>query len=144
MARAIIGIGAAAWSVGSLAAAAVAAIGVGPLMDVLPPLQVDADAVRGAVIAVAIGLALGAAAHIAVLAGLRAHRPRAWSAGILLGALLTATCFALSAAAFTSAAAGSASVALLLVGGLAAAAVALAYALAAARLVSELRAGAAG
>lgn len=144
MARAVIGIGAAAWSVGSLAAAAVALMGVAPLMDLLPPLQVDADAVRGAVIAVAIGLALGAAAHIAVLAGLRAHRARAWSAGILLGALLTATCFALAAAAFTSAADGSAPVALLLIAGIAAATVALAYALAAVRLVDELRGRAAG
>ena len=42
-------------------------------MALLPPLQIDADAVRGAVVAVAVALALAAAAHLAVLAGLQAH-----------------------------------------------------------------------
>ena len=141
MARAILGIGAGAWSVGCIAAVAVAIVGVERLMALLPPLQVDADAVRGAVIAVAVGLGLGAAVHLAVLAGLRAQRHRAWSAGILLAALLAATFVALSAAAFTSAVAGSAPVAPVAVAGIAAALIALGYAFAAVRLVGELRAG---
>jgi heme/copper-type cytochrome/quinol oxidase subunit 3 len=144
VARAILGIGATAWSVGCIAGIVVAIVGVERLMDLLPPLQVDADAVRGAVIAVAVGLGLGAAVHLAVLAGLRAHRRRAWSAGILLAALLSATFVALAAAAFTSAVAGSGTVVLLACAGIAAALVALAYALATVRLVGELRAGAGG
>lgn len=144
MARAILGIGAIAWSVGCLGAVAVALVGVEPLMELLPPLQVDAEAVRGAVIAVAGGLAVATAAHLAVLAGMRANRRRAWSAGILLAALLCATFVALAAAAVTSAVAASAPVALLAVAGVAAALVALGYAVATVRLVGELRAGAAG
>jgi hypothetical protein len=60
MARAILGMGAVAWSVGCIAAIVVAIVGVERLIDLLPPLQVDADAVRGAVIAVAVGLGLSA------------------------------------------------------------------------------------
>ena len=141
MARAILGIGAVAWSIGCLGAAGVAIIGVDRLMDLLPPLAVDADAVRGAVIAVGFGFGLAAAAHVAVLVGMRAHRQRAWSAGILLAALLSATFVALATAAFTSAVAGSVPVALVAIAGVVAALVALGYALATLRLVVELRAG---
>lgn len=142
MARAILGIGAVAWSVGCIAAILVAIVGVERLMALLPPLQVDAEAVRGAVMAVAVGLALAAVAHLAVLAGLRANRRRAWSAGILLAALLAATFVALAAAAFTSAVAGSAPLVMVGAGGVAAAIVALGYTMATVRLVAELRAGA--
>lgn len=141
MARAIFGIGAVAWSIGCVAAVIVAIVGVERLMDLLPPLQVDADAVRGAVIAMAVGFGLAAAAHVAVLAGLRAHRRRAWSVGILLAALLAATFVALAAAAFASLAAASGPFALLGLAGIAAALVALGYTLATVRLVGELRAG---
>jgi hypothetical protein len=119
----------------------VAIIGVDRLIDLLPPLEVDADAVRGAVIAVGVGFGFAAVAHVSVLLGLRAQRQRAWSAGILLGALLSATFVALAAAAFTSAVAGSAPLGLVLIGGVTAALVALAYAIATLRLVAELRAG---
>lgn len=142
MARAILGIGAALWSVGCVAAIALAIVGVERLMDLLPPLQVDADAVRGAVVAVAVGLALAATAHLVVLAGLRSHRRRAWSAGILLAGLLAATFVALAAAAFTSAVVGSGAVLLLTLAGFGGAMLALGYAVVTARLVSELRAGA--
>jgi heme/copper-type cytochrome/quinol oxidase subunit 3 len=142
VARAILGIGAVAWSVGCVAAILVAIVGVERLMDLLPPLQVDADAVRGAVVAMAVGCALAAVAHLAVLAGLRAHRRRAWSAGILLAALLAATFVALAAAAFASLAAASAPFAALAIAGIAAALAALGYILATVRLVGELRAGA--
>jgi heme/copper-type cytochrome/quinol oxidase subunit 3 len=144
VARAILGIGAVAWAVGCLAAIVVAVVGVDRLMSLLPPLQVDAEAVRGAVIAVAGGLAVATAAHVAVLAGMRAHRRRAWSAGILLAALLCAAFVALTAAAFTSAVVASAPVALLAVAGAAAAVVAIGYAVATVRLVGELRVGAGG
>lgn len=141
MARAILGIGAVAWSVGCIAGLVLAVVGVERLMDLLPPLEIDADAVRGAVIAAAAALAIGAAAHLAVLAGMRARRRRAWSAGILLAALLAATFVALAAAAFTSAVAGSSPAVPLASAGLGAAVAALGYALATARLVGELRDG---
>jgi hypothetical protein len=142
VARAILGIGAAGWSIGSLAAIMVALVGVERLIEVLPPLQVDTDAVRGAVVAAAVAFALVAGAHLLVVGGLRAGRRRAWSAGILLAALLTAILVALAAAAFTSAVAGTGEVAILAVAGTGAAALALAYGLAAGHLVGELRAGA--
>ena len=141
MARAILGIGAAGWSIGCLAAIVVATLGVERLMELLPPLQVDADAVRGAVVAAAVAFAFVGAAHLLVVGGLRAGRRRAWSAGILLAALLTAILVALAAAAFTSAVAGTGEVPLLVVAGLGSAALAVAYGLAAAHLVGELRAG---
>ena len=141
MARAILGIGAIASWIGCLGAVGVAIIGVDRLMDLLPPLEVDADAVRGAVVAVGAGFGLAGAAHAAVLLGLQARRKRAWSAGILLAALLSATFVALAAAAFTSAVAGSAPLGLVLIAGVASALVALAYAIATLRLVAELRAG---
>jgi hypothetical protein len=144
VARAILGIGAIAWSIAAAVAIIVAVAGVERLMALLPPLQVDAEAVRGAVTAMAVGFALAAAAHLAVLAGLRARRRRAWSAGILLAALLAATFIALAAATFASVAAGSAPLALLAVAGIAAALVALGYILATVRLVGELRAGTGG
>lgn len=142
MARAILGVGAVASSIGSLLAIVVAIAGVRRLTALLPPLQIDADAVRGAVIVVATGLALAAVAHLAVLLGLRARRRRAWSAGILLTALVATTFVALAAAAFTSAAAGSAPVSLLISAGVAGALVAIGYSVATMRLVGELRAGA--
>jgi hypothetical protein len=144
MARAILGIGAVCWSIGCIAAIVVAIVGVERLMDLLPPLQVDTEAVRGAVVAVAAGFALAAAAHLVILAGLRAYRHRAWSAGILLAGLLAATFVALAAAAFTSAVAGTGAVVVLVIAGAAAALVAVGYALATIRLVAELRARVAG
>jgi hypothetical protein len=141
MARAILGIGAAGWSIGCLAAIVVAIVGVERLMALLPPLQVDADAVRGAVIAAAVAFAFVAAAHLLVVGGLRAGRRRAWSAGILLAALLTAILVALAAAAFTSIVAGTGEVVVLVLAGIGAAALALAYGLATVHLVGELRAG---
>ena len=94
MARAIIGAGAVVWSLLCIAAAIVAIVGVERLVELLPPLQVDAEAVRGAVIAGAVGFAVASGAHVAVLVGLRAHRRRAWSAGILLAAVLSLLWFA--------------------------------------------------
>lgn len=144
MARAIFGIGAIGWSLGSVAALAVAIFGADAIIRLLPPLEIDAAAVSGAVIAVAGGLALAAAGHALVLAGLRNGWRRAWSAAILLASLLTAVFVALAAAAFTSAVAQPAATMPLSGAGVAAAVIALGYALAAVRLVGEVRARAAG
>ena len=141
MARALLLVAALLWALGALAAAAVAAFGVQWLEAILPPLAIDTEALRGAIVAVAVALALGAVSHLAVLAGLRARRPRAWSAGILLAALLSVTFVALAAAALTSSIATPASAAVLLGAGAAAAVAALGYGVIAARLVGELRSG---
>ena len=139
MARAILTVGAIGWSIGCLAAIGVAIVGVERLVALLPPLQVDTEAVRGAVTAVAGGFALAVVAHLVVLTGLRRRQRRAWSAGILLSALLAATFVALAAAAFTSAVVEPAAALPLVMAGLAAAIAGLGYSVAAARLVGDLR-----
>ena len=141
MARALLLAAAVAWALGALATAFLAAFGVQRLEALLPPLAIDTEALRGAIVAVAVALALGAASHVAVLAGLRARRSRAWSAGILLAAVLSVTFVALAAAAATSAIATPASAVVLLIAGAGAALGALGYGIIAARLVAELRSG---
>lgn len=141
MARAILLAGAVAWSLAFGIGLGVAVIGADALVAILPPLAIDTDAVRGAATAVAGVLVMGALAHVLVLAGMRGRRRRAWSAAILLCALLVAVFAALGAAAFTSAATNADSAGLLVIAGLAAVLMALAYGLATARLVGELRSG---
>lgn len=141
MARAVLVLGAVAWSLGSLAAVLVAVVGIERLLELLPPLGVDAEAVRGAVTAVAAGLAVAGVLHVAVVLGLRARRRRAWAAAILLAALLCATFVALAAAAFTSAVAEPSVAPLLLGAGMAASVAAIGYGVVVVRLVGELRAG---
>lgn len=142
MARAILLAGAIAWSLAFGIGLGVAVIGADALVAMLPPLAIDTDAVRGAATAVAGVLAVGALAHVLVLTGMRGRRRRrAWSAAILLCALLVAVFLALAAAAFTSAATNPDSAGPLVIAGLAAVLMAVAYGLATARLVSALRSG---
>ena len=141
MARAILLAGAIAWSLGSMAAATTALIGVDALLRLLPPLAIDADAVRGALTAVAVGLGAAAVLHVALVAGLRRGGHRARSLAILLAAVLTALCVALAAAAFVSAAAEPASALPLVLAGIVAGLTAGAYAVASWSLVNELRSG---
>jgi heme/copper-type cytochrome/quinol oxidase subunit 3 len=142
VARALLLVGALAWAVGALGAIVLAAVGVEALQSLLPPLAIDTEALRGAIVAVAVALGLGAVVHVAVLAGLRRRRPRAWTAGILLAGLLSTTFVALSAAAFTSAIATPASALALAGAGTAAAVAALGYGVVTAALVAEKRSGA--
>lgn len=144
MARAILATGAIGWSVAFLVAVLVAIIGVERLLQLLPPLAIDTEAVRGAVTAVASGLALAALLHLAVVVGLRRGHRRAWSAGILLSGFLCATFVAAAAAAFTSAVAEPSVAPMLAATGAGASIAALAYGLATVRLVGELRSGAPG
>lgn len=141
MTRAVLLAGAVAWAIGALGAIILAAIGVEWLEASLPPLAIDTDALRGAIVVGAVGLAVGALAHGAILAGLRRRRPRAWTAGILLAALLSTTFIALSTAAFTSAIATPASALALAAAGAAAAVAALGYAVVTIGLVAEKRSG---
>jgi len=141
VARAVLLAGTILWAVGALAAAAVAAIGVEQLERLLPPLAIDTDALRGTILAGAVALGLGAVLHGAVLLGLRRRLPRAWTAGILLAALLSATFVALGAAAFTSAIATPGSAVALGASGAAAVVAAIGYGVIAIGLIGEKRSG---
>ncbi len=141
MARAVLLAGAILWALGAVAAALIAAVGVAPLERLLPPLAIDTDALRGAILAGAVALGVGAALHGAVLLGLRRRRPRAWTAGILMAALLSATCVALGAAAFTSAIATPASAIALSASGAVAVAAAIGYGVITVGLIGEKRSG---
>lgn len=139
MARAILLAAALVWGLAALATL-LAAIIVETMVRLLPPLSIDTDALRGAIVAVTVGLGLGTASHVAVVVGLRSGNRRAASIAILLSALLCVTFVTLAAAAVTSAVATPASAAPLLGGGLAAALAAIAYGFTVAALVGELRA----
>ncbi|MDQ2673592.1 MAG: hypothetical protein M3Y40_02955, partial [Chloroflexota bacterium] len=91
------------------------------------------------IVAGAAVLGLGAVLHVAVLMGLRRRRPRAWTAGILLAGLLSATSVALAAAAFTSAIATPASAFALGASGAAALVAAIGYGVVTVALVGEKR-----
>ena len=140
MARAILLAAALVWGLAALATLLAAIIGVETMVRLLPPLSIDTDALRGAIVAVTVGLGLGTASHVAVVVGLRSGNRRAASIAILLSALLCVTFVTLAAAAVTSAVATPASAAPLLGGGLAAALAAIAYGFTVAALVGELRA----
>ena len=141
MGRAVLLAGALCWSLGALAAFVVALLGVERILASFPDLAIDAEAVRGAAVAVGVALAVGAVAHLAVLAALRARRRVAWSAAVLLCGLALAVFLALGAAAFASAAAEPQLIGPLVAGGLAAMLVAAAYGLGAVCFVLEIRDG---
>lgn len=130
-----------AWLVAGVGGLALAVAGTERLEATLPPLAIDTDALRGTIVAFSMGVLLVGAWHLAVLAGLRSHRPLAWTVGILGCALLAATMLALAATAATSAAAEPDRAPAFLAGGLGAVVGATAYALMAARLISERRIG---
>jgi hypothetical protein len=139
VARRTLLIGAVAWLVLALAGLVVAVAGRSALMQALPPLTIDADAVGGAVAVIAAAsLAIGVA-HAGVVAGLAADRRWAQTAGVLLASVLAVTFLALAAAAVTSALREPAAAKPILAGGAVGAALAaVAYGFTAARLVREL------
>jgi hypothetical protein len=139
VARAVLVIGSVLTTVGAIGAFLVAATGVERLVALLPPLDVGADAVRGATVAIGFGLGTASVVHLGVLAALRRPGRRSISAAILLASLFAATLTALAAAAFTSAATEASARTLLIAGGAAAVVGAAGYGAAGARLVSELR-----
>jgi hypothetical protein len=143
LARAILLAATITWGAAAVLTLALAALGAERLEGALPPLSIDTDALRGALVAVGVAMGLTAAAHGTVVVGLRAGRRWASSAGILLAGMLTATFLALAAAALTSAMATPSSAALLVGSGIGASVCATAYGLVTARLVGELRAGSA-
>ncbi|HJP88653.1 MAG TPA: hypothetical protein VJ850_06440 [Candidatus Limnocylindrales bacterium] len=143
MARGILFLGAAVWLLAGAACLGVAALGTPQLEAALPPLVIDTDALRGAIVALGGGMLAVGVAHVVVLIGLGARRRWGSTFAILLAALLTATLIALAAASATSAAATPEYAAAFLVGVAIAAVAAIGYALVVARLVRARRSGSA-
>lgn len=143
MARAILLVAAAVWLVAAIAALTIALVGVDWLLGLLPPLIIDADAVRGAIVTMAVAAAAVAGGHALVLTGLR--RARRWGStlAILMSGLLGVLLFALAVAAVTSVAAEASTAAWLLPAAGCAVAAAAAYAMVLVRLVQERRAASA-
>ena len=141
MGRAVLAAGAVLWGLAAVAAAGIAVAGVDRLLALLPPLVIDADAVRGAAVTVSVALGLAAVVHAAVLVALQRGIRIAWSAGALLSGLGVALTIGLAATAFASAAAEPPLTVPLVAAGLLSLAVSFAYAAATAWFVGEIRAG---
>lgn len=143
MARTVLIIGAVAWLLVGAGGFLLAAAGTGLLLSLLPPLAIDADALGGALTAVALALVLTGAAHLVVMLGLDRERRWARSAGALLSSVLAVTTLGLAAAAAASAVREPTYAWQLLGVALLAAVAAIAYAFAAIRLARELGSGSA-
>ena len=143
MARTFLVIGAVAFLLAGVFTFGLAALGVERLLTMLPPLAIDADAVGGALTALALTFVVTGTVHMFVVAGLREGRRWAASAGALLAGVLAAAFVGLAAAAISSALRSPANDLPLLVGAAAAACAAIGYALVAVRLAHELGSGSA-
>jgi hypothetical protein len=103
VARAILLVASVVWLVAGIVGVGLAAWGTEAIEASLPPLAIDTEALRGAILAVGVSLIGLAGVHAVVLLGLRARARWALTGGVLLAALLTMLCLALGAAAITSA-----------------------------------------
>ncbi|HEY6568910.1 MAG TPA: hypothetical protein VIZ22_01395 [Candidatus Limnocylindrales bacterium] len=141
MARLLLVASGAIWLAAGLAGLVLAAIGTERLERLLPPLVIDTDAIRAAIVSVAVAFILVALAHGAVVLGLRARHELAWTAGILMSAVLAALFVALAAAAAASAAAEPERALAYLAATVVAVIGAVAYVIVTVRLVGERRSG---
>jgi hypothetical protein len=141
MVRSILIAGAVTSFVAGTSGLLLAALGTVALERLLPPLAIDTDALRGAIVALAAGVLLVGLLHLGILAGLRAGRRVAWTAGVLLAAVVATTFVALAAASGTSAIADPDRAGAYLAGLAGASIGAAAYGLVAAGLLRELRSG---
>jgi hypothetical protein len=132
-----------AWTVAGVAAATLGLAAASWLVDRLPPLAIDAQAVGGAATAVGVGLLIIGLAHLSVVVGLGGGRRWAPAAGLLLCGTLTAMLVASAAAAVTSAVRAPENGLLLLAVGAGLLASAAVYGWCAARLVGRIGAGSA-
>jgi len=127
------------WLLAGLAALAVAAWGADAVEAALPPLAIDTDALRGAIVAMGAAFIGLATVHGMLVFGLARERRWAWTGATLLAALLAMLCLALGAAAATSAVATPEHAVPLVAATAVAVMGALAYAVVAAGLVGEIR-----
>ena len=102
MARTVLIIGAIAWLGAGGTAVVLGAAGTDLLLSLLPPLAIDADALGGALTAMALTLVAIGAAHLLVVAGLGRGRRWALSAGALLASVLAVVSVGLAATAAAS------------------------------------------
>lgn len=141
MARHVLLVAGGAWIVAGVAACVAAVVGVDRITGMLPPLEIDRDAVARTIVALGSALGVAGIAHVIVAIGLGRGRAWAVSAGILLSAAAAMLGVALAAAALTSAAAGTMQPLVALGAAVASLLAALAYGAAAAALVHRLRLG---
>jgi hypothetical protein len=137
VARAILLAAAIALTTAGLVALAIAILAADRLAALIPPLVIDIDALRGAVIAIGGGFIVLGVVHGLVLVGLRQGRRVAWTVGVLLGAGMSALCVALTAAAATTAVTDPGRALAFLGGALAAGIGAVAYGMTAWQLIRE-------
>jgi hypothetical protein len=143
VARKVLVIGAVAFLLAGAGTFTLAAIGVHQLLSLLPPLAIDADAVGGALTALALTLVATGTGHLFVVAGMGDQRRWATSAGALLASVLAVVFVGLAAAAVSSALRSPAYALPLLAAAAVATFVAIGYTLAAVRLARELGSGSA-
>lgn len=141
MARSLLLAAAAAWIAAGAVGVGVGTVGATTLQRMLPPLAIDLDALRGAVIAVSLGVIIVGAAHTALVVGLRRGGRRAQSAALLLSGFLAAMLLALAAAAATTAATTPATALPFAGSALVALAGAIGYGVISGLLVREVRTG---
>ena len=91
MARGILLVGAVVWLLAGTVCLGVAAFATPQLEAALPPLVIDTDALRGAIVALGGGLLAVGLVHVVVLIGVGARRRWGSTSAILLSSLLTAT-----------------------------------------------------
>lgn len=139
MARGILLLGAAVWSLVGLAGLVTAAFGIEALRPLLPELAIGIDSLARTVAALGVGLLILAAVHGVVIGGLGGGHRWAASVGVLLAAVMAVGFVALVAAAITSVAAGTMAPVAGLPAGAVAALIATGYGLAGARLIRVLR-----
>jgi len=136
-------IGAAAWLLVGIGVMGVAVLGREWLLARLPPLAIDADALGGALTAMAVAMLMVGATHIVLLIGLARGARWARSAGALVASALAAVLLGLGAAAVSSSLRETAYALPLIGSALLAALGVLAYLLVAVRLARELGSGSA-
>ncbi|MGQ0609427.1 MAG: hypothetical protein ACT4OQ_13340 [Chloroflexota bacterium] len=143
MTRTVFVIGAVAWLLVGIGIMGVAVLGREWLLARLPPLAIDADALGGALTAVALAVLTVGATHIVLLIGIARGARWARSAGALVASVLAAVLLGLAAAAVSSSLREAAYVVPLIGSALLAAVGMLAYLLVAVRLARELGSGSA-
>ena len=140
MARTVLLAGMIVWLVAGMVGIGIGLMGSASLQRLLPDLTIDLPAIGGAVIALAIGLIIVGVVHGIVVLGLRAGVPSARSAALVLTGTLAILLVALAAASATSAVTIPDRAPSFLAACVAGVLAALAYGLATAQLVAEVRA----
>ena len=143
MARIILLFGAALWSLAGVAALGLAMAGIGTLSAALPPLEIDDEALGGAVTVVGMVLLGVGVVHAVIGVGLSNDWRAARSAGILLCAMLAVALLGSAAAAVASLVRTPDQAAALGAGAIAAALASLAYVVALVALMRDMRSGSA-